>query len=500
MMLERCLYDLKVFLHRFGKDQSGNVIIYVTIFIFVFFGFVGLAIDFGRVYTTNSEAQSAADAAALAAASQLDGRSVSITRATNAAMTTPLVSNKQTYADGSVDDGTVVITGIRFLTGLPASDDDPITAGYETTDPLEARFAEVTTEALTHNNVFMVAIEGVDSTATLTATAVAGFNQVICNITPMMMCNPEEKDGNVGAAFDLDEYIGKQVLAKNHKGGGFWAPGNWGLLDSAAFPSGAKGVAQMLASATAPEACYDTDVDTETGAKISVNDAFNVRFDMYMGFFKNDQNNSTYRPAKNVTKGKTWTSKLNDDGTTDLCNDIVHEAPGTMGMPRDQDWSDDLAIYGTSTNPSRFGNGQWDCTTYWAANHPTAPPPGCGGPLTNTLTRFEVYEYEIANEIPNPVSGPTAEEGNPMCYTGATAPGTGPERRTMSVAVVNCVEQDVHGKSVGVATIGYIDVFITEPATEPSDSEGSDIFFEIVGAAGTGAAGGGLHDIVQLYR
>ena len=87
-----------------------------------------------------------------------------------------------------------------------------------------------------------------------------------------------------------------------------------------------------------------------------------------------------------------------------------------------------------------------------------------------------------------------------MCYTGTLAPSNTPERRTLSVAVVNCLEQGITGKTTDVATIGYIDVFMTEPATEPSDLEGSDIFFEIIGAAGTGAAGGGLHDIVQLYR
>jgi Flp pilus assembly protein TadG len=488
---------LKALCRRFARDESGNVIIYVTICIVVFMGFVGLAIDFGRAFTTSSEAQSAADAAALSAASQLNGHSQSIVRATNAAQTTPLVSNLQTYADGVNASGVVTITNIRFLTGIPASDLDPITASFETTDPLEARFVEVTTEALTHNNIFMVAV-GADATMPIAAVAVAGYEAVICNITPMMMCNPNESDTNIGATFDVDEYIGTMVLAKNHKGGGFWAPGNWGLLDHPGFPTGAKGVAQMLASATPPEACYSTDVDTETGAKVSVNDAFNVRFDMYDGFFKKDQGNSTYRPATNVTKGKNWTAS-----ESDVCDAIVHDAPGTMGLPRDVALEPTAPEYDAA---ARFGDGRWDCAAYWAANHSTTTPTGCVGPYdilgtgVDRLTRHDIYQMEMPSAIPDPTTGTSTEEGEPMCYSGAAAPSSEPDRRIISVAVVNCIEQEISGKSTDVATVAYIEMFMTEPATEPSDLEGSDVYFEFVGSAGTANAAGGINYIVQLHR
>jgi Flp pilus assembly protein TadG len=58
-------------LRQFAKDRRGAVIIYVTLGLTVFLGFSALAIDGSYLYLMSNRAQSAADAAALAAASQL---------------------------------------------------------------------------------------------------------------------------------------------------------------------------------------------------------------------------------------------------------------------------------------------------------------------------------------------------------------------------------------------------------------------------------------------
>src|SRR5688572_23168740 len=79
------------------RDSEGMALIYVTVIAAVLMGFVGLVIDGSRLFITNTQAQSAADAAALAAASQLDGLPDSITRATNAAQATPLVQNTHSF-------------------------------------------------------------------------------------------------------------------------------------------------------------------------------------------------------------------------------------------------------------------------------------------------------------------------------------------------------------------------------------------------------------------
>lgn len=53
------------------KDRRGAVIVYVTLGLTAFLGFSALAIDGSYLYFMTNRAQSAADAAALAAASQL---------------------------------------------------------------------------------------------------------------------------------------------------------------------------------------------------------------------------------------------------------------------------------------------------------------------------------------------------------------------------------------------------------------------------------------------
>lgn len=482
------------------QDERGSVIVYVSVIIAVLIGLVGMAIDFSRYYDSHSEAQSAADASALAAASQLDGLDSAIDRATNAAMTTPLVSNSQTFATSADAGGTVVITNIRFLTDLPANDTDPITAGFETTDPLAARFVEVTTEPLLHNNLFVMAV-GVANSTTLSATAVAGLNTVICNITPLMICNPAEApppDGlGVGAPFNPDAWHGRQIVAKRHSGSdtgsGAWKPGNFGLLEGPNNEIGAKDIAEMLASAAPPVQCYDANVDLSTGAKESLRNAFNTRFDQYdVPYFGNGHTNPLYRPAENVTKGVIW----NGSGGA-LCNSS--EDPGlhdAAGFGRDSNIAD--------SDQPRFGNGEWDCAGYWSINHPgVLAPVGCDVPALTTLSRHEIYRYEIDNIIipdNTPIGG---EDGNPQCYAGDTSDiGKGPDRRVLYLAVINCEEHNIQGREEDVPTVAFLKTFLTEPVGDESSpgATDSDIYLEVVGNIGALVAPGAVHDIIQLYR
>ncbi|MBE9558149.1 MAG: hypothetical protein IMF08_14925, partial [Proteobacteria bacterium] len=217
----------------FAGDQSGAVAAYVAILMVVLIGFVGLAVDFGRLYTTHTQAQSAADAAALAAATQLDGEPDAIVRATIAAMGAPLVNNNQDFAQG---DAIVQIVQLRFLKSLPAHDDDPITDANLTTNPTKAAYVEATTETLTQFNAFLAAV-GAGTGDTL-ATAVAGNNTLTCKVPPLMICNPWEglENPDTNEAYtpkQLDARLrGATLLAKTVEGGtDSWAPGAMALLD-----------------------------------------------------------------------------------------------------------------------------------------------------------------------------------------------------------------------------------------------------------------------------
>lgn len=69
------------------QRQRGAVIVTVALVLLFLLGFIGFALDFGRLFVVKTELQTAMDACALAAAQELDGGSDALTRATSAGLT-----------------------------------------------------------------------------------------------------------------------------------------------------------------------------------------------------------------------------------------------------------------------------------------------------------------------------------------------------------------------------------------------------------------------------
>src|SRR5512138_1677908 len=69
---------------RRRSPEKGFVLIAVAISILIIVAMLGMAIDLGRAFITKNEAQAFTDAAALAAARELNGTSSGVTAATNA--------------------------------------------------------------------------------------------------------------------------------------------------------------------------------------------------------------------------------------------------------------------------------------------------------------------------------------------------------------------------------------------------------------------------------
>ena len=67
-----------------GRRHQGAVALTVALSLLFLLGFMGVALDFGRLFVIRAELQTAVDACALAAASELDGRADALTRAGNA--------------------------------------------------------------------------------------------------------------------------------------------------------------------------------------------------------------------------------------------------------------------------------------------------------------------------------------------------------------------------------------------------------------------------------
>jgi hypothetical protein len=539
MKTNRTISMTRKLITAFAGDQSGAVAAYVAILMAVLIGFVGMAVDMGRFYTTHSQASAAADAAAMAAATQLNGQSGAIARARlaaeNAVGDALLVNNDHDFAEG---DATIQIVQLRFLKSLPASDDDPLTDF--TTKDSDAGYVEATTESLTTLNTFLVAV-GVAS-ANSVATAVAGNQRVQCKIPPLMICNPWEglDPTTYTTAYLNSQLRGVTLLTKTYEGGvDNWAAGNAGLLDppptclddpptgetcenwDTSTNTGAKAVTLALARVPTDYCYTDQPLSPRTGQAASMRSAVNVWFDIYenphMGggaYIGEDD----FRPAQNVTKGYI-TTLVDGQCVWTPANDPTV----AMGLPPDDcfaggvDFSDPvpcttnvLPLVTDAGAETRIGNGDWSqgYVQYMRTNHGADPIDPLGTPTDGlqafvdpTSTRYEVYLAEIANGlIPKPpaaggVSG--GEDGKPMCSTAATS--NDPDRRKLTIAVINCVEQDVKGNSTpNVDAAFFLDMFVLRPIRDQGTDKGNIWleFIEISPPPGTN----GAYDIVQLYR
>lgn len=471
---------------RFWKNENGAALVYVTGILLAIFGLTALSIDAGRFFNLRNEVQQAADAAALAGAWQLDGTLAGSQNATIAARTAPVVTNTQRFGNAP---GAVAIAATDYWRGVPASDDAPLTLAAPPYD-----FIRVTTTGVVQNTLLMQAM-GAGPTTTVTARAVARKGQAICQVTPLFMCLPNP------ATFDPNAYIGRQVLMKAAQGNS-WTNGNWGLLDTPGGSQSAGALANMIAGVNGLPQCIGTGVDTKPGNVASISPAFNIRFDMYENLPGNVNHRTSpgYPPAEHVQKGRTWNASCNNYST--INNNLVPK-----GFPRDSNIS----------NANRFGNGQWNCLSYWQNAHPgnTANiPPGCSS--TGGITRYEVYLHEITNnlipDLRNIASNPKGDNGNSRqsgCYTGGPIPTTPTapsqrvnDRRILVVAGVDCSSIAINGNTPNVPVLHYLSMFITEPAGTQGQTNG-DVYMEIVGSDAAG--GGGLAPIqlrewVELVR
>ena len=141
------------------------------------------------IHDLQTQLQNGADALALAGAAELDRTPTAIERAIRAI--DRLITN--CLAADRIE--TCRSREINFLRSLPARDSDPILPANRTSDPTRAAFVEVTVEPITMRTILPASIFGGSNVLTAGAQAVAGFDQVVCNFTPIFVCNPFETRG-----------------------------------------------------------------------------------------------------------------------------------------------------------------------------------------------------------------------------------------------------------------------------------------------------------------
>lgn len=490
----------------------------------------GIGFDYARVASMDTELQNAADQAALAAATQLDRLDGAIVRGRNAA-TGQLVSNETLFAN---DGAGLAVSDLTVRFYATQGNAEACTGTGALADTAWATASFVCVQANTRSaNYALTPVVGAFR-GDITAQAVAGIGSALCRTPPLMLCNPSEPpSGNVNADFNVAAYIGVGLLTKGG-GGSSWAPGNFGYVDT--FPGTGGGTPDLIkafAWNTTPGNCIsqngNTTVDSETGNHASVADAVNVRFDIYNLTCPNGGScSASVNSVKDVVhppfpaggqacrlhnQGWQWPANAYQP-TSSTVPLTPAQTPGTMGHPRDMCHA--VSENGVCTG-GPFGDGTWDRDAYFRTNYPAwTNGDGTTRWQTNTglsasATRFQVYTWEIDHVgqsidgqtvLGSRVVGSNRAYGQPQCGTPSTPSTSIADRRRLSVAVVNCVGNNVRGNSNDVPVRRWIDVFLVEPSLDRGSggntrSKKDQIYVEIIGETTAGSSGETAGSVVR---
>ncbi|QDP19472.1 pilus assembly protein TadG-related protein [Sphingomonas xanthus] len=522
-----------------GGDNSGAVAPTVALSLVALIAVGGIAFDYARLASMDTELQNAADQAALAAASQLDKKAGACSRADAAAQT--LVANQTRFAnDGNASGLAITIPSEPNCdaTGNVRFYQDKAKTTPATTDA-EARFVEITVNSR-QANYALTPIAGAFSSGALAATAYAGMGSAICKIPPLMMCNP-----NPGQPFDPDAWRGKGL--KLFMGGGnSWGAGNFGWLDVGATNNGTPDQQVAIGMDSPNTNCVaDAGVDVDTGVSASVLDALNVRFDIFQnGWGRNTCfPHAACSPAYNTTKDlmRMHAPSANSCGIAnaewrlppDADQYVASNAAGDDAQVTLMGYPMDICHYpaggGCGTTNARFGNGAWRRDIYFLKNHPSmSDATGSNWQAATGLgaaaSRYDFYRWEqnvsgVGNSNgarPQPTAaydfngnandGTYTQHGRPVCKPPGLLPGGAqPDRRIIAAAIGdNCAQ--LTGSSTSLNVIAWAEVFLVQPslARPAAGVDANEIYVEIIGRAnptGSGAAAQVVHrDVPYLIE
>ena len=187
------------------RSEKGSVAPTVALSLVALIGAGGLAFDYARLATMDTELQNAADHAALAGASQLDKKTGACARA-NAAVQT-LVTNRTLFANDGAggrwrvtipSEATCDATGsVRFY------QDKAKTQRRHDRREREVRRSQVNARQARYA---LTPIVGAIRSGAISAIAFAGMGSAICKVPPLMMCNPSP-----GTPFDPNAWRGARA-------------------------------------------------------------------------------------------------------------------------------------------------------------------------------------------------------------------------------------------------------------------------------------------------
>ncbi len=518
------------------KDTKGAVAATVALSLFALIAAGGLAFDYARLAGLHTELQQAADQAALAAASQLDGQTDATDRA-DKAITIPnsgstinlLAANFTRFAN---DTG---VSTVQVTTAYCSDFDDTIADVGDKKGPActpaatqaSAKFVVVTTATRIANYALTPIVGAIPGS--VSAKAVAGVQSSVCDIAPLVVCAPTP-------SFPTSTDIGKGIILKPLKG----TSGNYGLLD---FGSGLNGAFDALLGFGLNGCQLTSATVTEPGTKTPVTNALNSRLDIYDNKACNGSNvcesacdTSTGSGCPAVSARKDMVVRLADttfSNTTGVAptqtqanaaaavcpsspTGLVQQVPVSpvVGFPRDTCHYTSCTGTGYAAN---VGDGAWTRQAYFDANHPgmESAAAASAGKAFASLSRYDVYKWELtskatllANQRTVTIVTPPATStkkgvttstwtiqtqcGYPQSPTALTSYPKQKDRRVLPIVTADCTA--FSGKT-SFAALRAFDVFLNEPSvdrTYPGVTDGKEIYAEIVGPSSTAEGGSGF--------
>jgi Flp pilus assembly protein TadG len=494
--LKACVAPLRF--AAFLREEDGIVSVITAIAAFALLGVVALSFDLGRAWNLDTQLQSAADASALACASQLDRSAGARARATTAATNGALAQNSQNFAtDGAGATVAIPAANVTFYSAYANG------AGTAATNDADATFCKVVVSPRTVNFSFAAAVAGPASTSP-SPSAVAAMNIAKCAVPPMMVCNPSEPPTNtdLNLAFDVNSHINQGLILKASGPGAPLGPGNFGLLALDDHTLSTNEIRDAWGRINPLAQCFGERVTTKPGQATATAQGLNVRFEIFEGGLQAPagepavQSNPQYTPAMNTGKGLTRTSTAENKCGMNINGGAGYQewkkptipfdgnpsqtpAPTAMGFPRDT-----CAYPGGTCATARFGDGTWAIAKYFEVNHSgvsSTVVPDLDG--DGKISRYEVYQWELDNYPNNlPHNATSTEHSNPtaapQCHSAPEQ--TNPDRRVLNVAVVNCAAAGLGG-STQVSPVSWIRLFVTEPMG--SFDGNNDLYSEVAGPA-----------------
>ncbi|SDW05705.1 Tad domain-containing protein [Nitrosomonas communis] len=287
---------------RFPSKETGAAAIIVALSLVALTGFVGLALDLGKLFVAKTELQNSADACALAAARELTGANTNQLMLAEAAGVTTGESHEVLFQNEQI-----AISSVTFS--------ETLTGGYQTafTGPgaINMRYARCEANKTGIANWFIQVLNllpGVDigdQTVTASAVATTWPSQITSCAIPVGVCSNSVPNSTPVGTW-LESVLGPKGSTTEGN-----LTGNFIWVD---YTPPAGGASELAGQLTGPGVCSLPATGTEVGeagVKSSLANDWNSRFGIYQGNVKVGDAIPDYSGYAYTDAATSWPSKFN---------------------------------------------------------------------------------------------------------------------------------------------------------------------------------------------